>query len=270
MVPDPYKALNLSHGASRAEIKKSYRQLALRYHPDRLFARNATEIEQKEASEQFASISAANRLLTDEQRKKEYDHVYKYGGYDEEEEPVVNKRPHPSPDPVYGESKQKTKGIGYAVADPMSYMFPKLSQKGRKAVAGIQIPGRVHLVHPPPGGGLRFAFSSGAFTTDAKTGSRKFVAKTTQFVQGKKYSRVETTTVHPDGRKEIVIEGNDYVKRRWTTPSKKNMVNPEDDVRSVRHTENDNDEPWYVSAWNGIRKGLTMCHNPCGGEILVQ
>jgi hypothetical protein len=274
MVPDPYKALELSHAASKKDIKVSYRKLALRYHPDRLFARNASELEQKVASEKFASISTAYRLLTDEQRKKQYDHIYKYVGYDEEE-PVVNKRPHPSTVPEYGETRQNTKGIGYSVADPLFYMFPKLSQHGRKACAGIQIPSLVHLANPPPGGGLRFAFSSGNFTTDKKTGAKQFVAKTTQFVQGKKYFRVETTTVHPDGRKEIVIEGNDYVKRRWTTPPRKapprKMMHSEDDMRSVRYTpEHENDEPWYVSAWNGIRKGLTMCHNPCGGEILVQ
>jgi hypothetical protein len=269
MVPDPYKVLELTHDASASEIKNSYRILALRYHPDRLAARNAIESESKDSSDSFAEIAAAYQLLSDESLKKQYDHIYKYGGYDE---PTSVVKPTPSHQPTYDLSetpKQRTTGIGYSVTDPLSYLFPKVSNSGQQAVAGLQIPSRIHFVNPPPGGGLRFAFSSGAFTTN-KTGSRKFVAKTTQFVQGKKYSRVETTTVHPDGRKEIVIEGNDYVKRRWTTPPKK-MASPDDDVRSVRHTEHDKtDDPWYVSAWNGIKKGLTVCHNPCGGEILVQ
>lgn len=270
MVPDPYKALELLHDASAKEIKDSYRRLALRYHPDRLVARGASESEKAFADGRFSAISAAYQLLSDPVRKSQYDHVYKYGGYDEPT-PVAatEKNPLPADFEASGSPRQRNVGIGYSVTDPLTYLFPKACQSGKQAVAGIQIPSRVHLLNHPQGGGLRFAFSSGEFTT-TKSGSRKFVATTTQFVHGKKYSRVETTTVYPDGRKEIVIEGNDYVKRRWTTPPKKQM-SPDDDVRSVRNTEQDKtDEPWYVSAWNGIKRGLTVCHNPCGGEILVQ
>lgn len=280
MVPDPYKALKLSHDASASQIKKSYRQLAMRYHPDRLVARNASDFERRIASERFADISAAYQLLSDEKRKRDYDHIYKYGGYDEVVEPV-KKKTHTCAD-SFPQSpsnlpKSKRRGIGYSISDPITYFFPKVGKSGRQAVAGIQIPSRIHLVHPPPGGGLRFAYSSGEFTTCTKSGAKKFVSKTTQFVQGKKFSRVETTMVHPDGRKEIIIEGGDNtVRRRWTTPPKKKAQTSD---RSIPRTEaaddmtlggNEPDEPWYMTAWNGIRKGLQMCHNPCGGEILVQ
>ena len=83
MVPDPYKALELLHGASAKEIKDSYRKLALRYHPDRLVARGASESEKAFADGRFSAISAAYQLLSDPVRKSQYDHVYKYGGYDE-------------------------------------------------------------------------------------------------------------------------------------------------------------------------------------------
>jgi hypothetical protein len=270
MVPDPYKALELMHDASAKDIKNSYRKLALRYHPDRLVARGASESEKAIAGDRFAAISAAYQLLSDPIRKTQYDHIYKYGGYDDDHPTETQRQPQPpTTKNAPSAPQQRNVGIGYSVTDPISYLFPKVSQSGKQAVAGIQIPSRVHLLNPRAGGGLRFAFSSGEFTT-SKTGSRKFVATTTQFVHGKKYSRVETTTVYPDGRREIVIEGNDYVKRRWTTPPKR-KVSREDEVRSVQHTEHDkSDEPWYVSAWNGIKKGLTVCHNPCGEEILVQ
>lgn len=278
MVPDPYKALKLDHDASASEIKKSYRQLAMRYHPDRLVARNASEYESKVASDRFADISTAYQLLSDQRRKRDYDHIYKYGGYDDVEEPVKKKsQPESYPHSPSNPPKCKRRGIGYTISDPVTYFFPKVSKCGRQAVAGINIPSRIHLVNPPQGGGLRFAYSSGEFTTCNKSGTKKFVSKTTQFVSGKKFSRVETTTVHTDGRKEIIIEGGDNtVRRRWTTPPKKKVHSSE---RSIPRTEpaddmtlggNEPDEPWYMTAWNGIRKGFQMCHNPCGGEILVQ
>jgi curved DNA-binding protein CbpA len=240
MIPDPYK------------------KLALRYHPDRLLARGASEAEKKIADERFASISAAYQLLRDPAKKAHYDHVYKYGGYDETPETTKSQ---PMSDVFDAkDSKLGSKGIGYTVIDPLLYLFPRTCSSGRQAAASVHIPSRLHFMNPAVSGGIRFAFSSGEVTT-TKCGAKKFVATTTQFVQGKKYTRVETTTVYPDGR---------YVKRKWTSPSKR-KVSREEEVRSVRHTEHDKaDEPWYISAWNGIKRGLTDCHNPCSGELLVQ
>jgi curved DNA-binding protein CbpA len=267
MIPDPYKALDLMHSASESEIKNSYKKLALRYHPDRLVARGASEEEKKIADERFAAISAAYQLLRDPAKKAHYDHVYKYGGYDETPE---NSKSQCTPDDFDSKtSKLGSKGIGYTVIDPLLYLFPRTCANGRQAAASVHIPSRLHFMNPAMGGGVRFAFSSGEVTT-TKDGAKKFVATTTQFVQGKKYTRVETTTIYPDGRKEIVIEGNDYIKRKWTSPSKKKVATDKD-VRSVRNTEHDKaDDPWYISAWNGIKRGLTDCHNPCSGELLVQ
>ena len=119
-------------------------------------------------------------------------------------------------------------------------------------------------MNPPLGGGLRFAFSSGQFST-SKSGSKKFTSKTTQFVQGKKFPQKETTTLHPDGRREIIIEGNNFVQRRWTNSTKKKNI-PEytdsaDDVPSVKMQPEHSDDPWYVSAWKGVREQMTMCLN---------
>jgi curved DNA-binding protein CbpA len=278
MVPDPYKALELTHDATSAEIKNSYRKLALRYHPDRLVARNASEEEKNYAAERFAAIAAAYQLLSDEKRKRDYDHIYKFGGYDEEDPQAKQQQ-----DPAYSRASAQTDsysaasprsgtrstGIGYSVSDPLSYLFPKSSKSGHQAVAGIQIPSRIHLVNPPLGGGLRIAFSSGQFTT-SKSGARKFVSKTTQFVQGKKFSRVETTTIHPDGRKEIIIEGDDYVQRRTTPPKNKRSFPSQDDVTSVKQQPEGPDEPWYVNAWNGIRDKFNMCLNPATEEFMRQ
>lgn len=259
MVPDPYRALGLSHDASAHQIKVAYRKLALQYHPDRLTARNASQNEMREAILRFAAASSAYQLLSDNRRKREYDHIYKYGGYDQEGRPE-----RPTYQPPHATMSQKP-GIGYKVFDPLAYL---LTGNSRRAVAGVQIPSRVHLANPPAGAGLRFAFSSGE-CTKTKTGAKKYVSKTTQFVHGKKFSRVETTVVHPDGRKEVIIEGNDYVQRRYSTPPKKKVVpQPQGTEDDVSHREGD-ELPWYTSAWNGICDRLTWCHNPCGA-ILAQ
>eukprot|EP00542_Grammatophora_oceanica_P018081 CAMPEP_0194048924 /NCGR_PEP_ID=MMETSP0009_2-20130614/29013_1 /TAXON_ID=210454 /ORGANISM="Grammatophora oceanica, Strain CCMP 410" /LENGTH=256 /DNA_ID=CAMNT_0038694953 /DNA_START=130 /DNA_END=897 /DNA_ORIENTATION=+ len=250
MVADPYKALGLPHQATQPQIKVAYRKLAKKYHPDRLTRINASPSERTVAADKFAAVSAAYQLLSDERRKREYDHIYKFGGYDDhggeanpQTPPRAGRRaadpadPFPPPSSTTGSKRARSTGIGYAVSDPVSYIFSQ-GKNQSKTVAGIQIPSRMHLAHPPPGGGLRFAFSSGECKTE-NNGSRKFVSKTTQFVQGKKYTRVETTTLHPDGRKEVIIEGNDYVERKVTnTPRKiKRKVNAEDEMTHAAQEE---------------------------------
>jgi molecular chaperone DnaJ len=63
---DYYKVLDVGKGASADEIKKSYRKLARKYHPD------ANKGDAK-AEERFKEISEAYNVLSDEKRRKEYD-----------------------------------------------------------------------------------------------------------------------------------------------------------------------------------------------------
>jgi molecular chaperone DnaJ len=63
---DYYKTLGVTKGASADEIKKAYRKLARKYHPD------ANEGDAK-AEARFKDISEAYSVLSDEGRRKEYD-----------------------------------------------------------------------------------------------------------------------------------------------------------------------------------------------------
>jgi len=65
---DYYEILGVSRDASEQEIKKTYRKLALKYHPDR-----APEDKKKEYEEKFKEISQAYRVLSDEEKKTQYD-----------------------------------------------------------------------------------------------------------------------------------------------------------------------------------------------------
>ncbi|MGZ4148687.1 MAG: DnaJ domain-containing protein, partial [Actinomycetota bacterium] len=69
---DYYAVLGVPKNATQAEIKKAYRKLAQKYHPD-------ANPGNKEAEERFKEISAANEVLGDAQKRKAYDQVRDMG-----------------------------------------------------------------------------------------------------------------------------------------------------------------------------------------------
>ena len=71
---DYYKILGVKEDASIGEIKKAYRKLALKYHPDK----NPGDTK---AGEKFKNISEAYYTLGDEKRRREYDNLRRMGEY---------------------------------------------------------------------------------------------------------------------------------------------------------------------------------------------
>jgi len=65
---DYYEVLSVSKNASAADIKKAYRRLAMKHHPDRNAGDDAGKAEQ-----QFKEIKAAYEVLSDEQKRAAYD-----------------------------------------------------------------------------------------------------------------------------------------------------------------------------------------------------
>jgi molecular chaperone DnaJ len=69
-----YKTLGVKKDASEDEIKKAYRKLARKYHPDR-------NPDDKTAEEKFKEVSAAHDVLADPEKRKEYDAGPGFGGF---------------------------------------------------------------------------------------------------------------------------------------------------------------------------------------------
>jgi molecular chaperone DnaJ len=73
--PDYYKTLGVGKNASDEEIKKAYRKLARKYHPDRNHG-------DKQAEERFKEISQAHDVLSDPEKRKAYDRgTGPFGGF---------------------------------------------------------------------------------------------------------------------------------------------------------------------------------------------
>ena len=72
--PDYYKVLGVGKNATEEEIKKAYRKLARKYHPDR----NPGD---KAAEERFKEISQAHDVLSDPDKRKEYDRGGMFAGF---------------------------------------------------------------------------------------------------------------------------------------------------------------------------------------------
>nr|WP_307774815.1 molecular chaperone DnaJ [uncultured Cetobacterium sp.] len=68
---DFYEILGISKDASDAEIKKAYRKAAMKYHPDKFS--NASDAEKKDAEDKFKEINEAYQVLSDENKKAQYD-----------------------------------------------------------------------------------------------------------------------------------------------------------------------------------------------------
>jgi molecular chaperone DnaJ len=72
---DFYQVLGVPDSASQADIKKAYRRLAKQHHPD-------ANPNNAQAAERFKEISEAHSVLSDAEKRKQYDQMRKLGAFD--------------------------------------------------------------------------------------------------------------------------------------------------------------------------------------------
>ena len=81
---DYYKILEVEENVDFSEIKKKYRKLAIKYHPDK----NPGD---DEAVKKFREITEAYEILGDEKKRKEYDNKRKFKNGQENNKNLKNK-----------------------------------------------------------------------------------------------------------------------------------------------------------------------------------
>ena len=85
---DYYKILEISRRANPKQIKKAYRELALKWHPDK-----HVEAEKEAAEKQFQLVAEAYEVLSDDEKRKMYDRgedVFAQGGGQQQHNPFAH------------------------------------------------------------------------------------------------------------------------------------------------------------------------------------
>ena len=134
---DFYQVLGVPDTATAAEIKKAYRRLAKQHHPD-ANPSNPT------AAERFKEISEAHSVLSDAEKRKQYDQMRKYGAFDGARPRGGSSRPGAAG--AGAESFDFGDLSGFGLGDIFSTIFGRGRQedpRGDSLEAEVEIPFRV-------------------------------------------------------------------------------------------------------------------------------
>ena len=167
---DYYKILGVKKEATDAEIKKAYRKLALKWHPDK------NPNNREEAEEKFKKINEAYSVLSDKDKRKQYDRggdfSFDFGSFNAND---IFKDFFGGKDPFAEFFGNDGFGGGFGFESSFGGDF----------------------------GGGSFSFSS---FSSSSSGSKKTITKT---VNGKTIHRTEETTIK-DGKKQVIVTEKDH------------------------------------------------------------
>ena len=182
---DYYAVLGVSKEATPEEIRKAYKKLAIKWHPDKHVD------DKKEAEEKFKEIAEAYSVLSDPDKKREYD----TGGFDFEDfGDFDNFDPFAMFESFFGGKRGQHGGFG-------NFGFGFDDDDDKDFFGGGFGFGR--------GFGFKdddFGFGSDFGGMGSMGGMGTSVKKTTQIINGKKITKTETTTVDEHGNKKTVVK----------------------------------------------------------------
>ncbi|MGC1240476.1 MAG: J domain-containing protein [Chryseosolibacter sp.] len=121
---DYYQVLGVDNKASQEEIKKAYRKLAVKYHPDK-------NPGNKTAEEKFKELSEANEVLGDPEKRKQYDKLganwkqYQQAGFDQGQYAGGGRRTY-----SYGSAEDAEYFSGSGFSDFFESFFGRGNQRG--------------------------------------------------------------------------------------------------------------------------------------------
>ena len=167
---DYYEILGVKKDATEAEIKKAYRKLALKWHPDK------NQDNREEAEEKFKKINEAYSVLSDKNKRNQYDHGgmnFDFGGFNAED--------------VFKDF--------FGGKDPFSEFF-KFDDDDFGG--GFKFGGDF-------GGDFGGSFSFSSFSSSSSGSKRSF----TKTVNGKTVHRTEETIIK-DGKKQVTVTEKDH------------------------------------------------------------
>src|ERR1043165_1695679 len=123
---DYYKTLGIEKNATEEEIKKAYRKLARKYHPD-------LNPNDKEANKKFQQINEANEVLSDPEKRKKYDKYGKDWQHAEQFE-EAGRSSRESGNSSHGGWQQGNFGGDFEASDFFESMFGNMGGGGRREV----------------------------------------------------------------------------------------------------------------------------------------
>ncbi len=117
---DYYKVLELDKTASEADIKKAYRKLARKYHPD-------INPNDETAKKKFQMVNEANEVLSDPEKRKKYDKYGKDWKHADQFEQYGQKK-----NPFGGSTHQQTYNGDFSGDDFSDFFSSMFGQSGRR------------------------------------------------------------------------------------------------------------------------------------------
>lgn len=124
---DYYKILGIDKNASESDIKKAYRKLARKYHPD-------LNPNDKEAERKFKEINEANEVLSNPENRKKYDKYGKDWKHAEEFEKAQQEQ--------RAYSKQRPTGDPFGDSDYSDFFRSMFGGGGRRTAGGVKFKGQ--------------------------------------------------------------------------------------------------------------------------------